>query len=132
VDLRDYRLDDLRRGVGVVLQDPFLFAGSVEANISLGDPRIGAEAVRRAAAMVRADRFIARLPHGYGAAIGERGVNLSVGEKQLLSSRAPSRSTRRCVLDEATSSVDRATEAAIQRARRGPARTDVAATPTAW
>jgi len=117
VDLRDYRLDDLRRGVGVVLQDPFLFAGTVEANVSLGDPRIGPEAVRRAAAMVRADRFIARLPHGYAEEIRERGVNLSVGEKQLLSfARAIAFDPAVLVLDEATSSVDRATEAAIQQA----------------
>ncbi len=117
VDVRDYELNDLRRAVGVVLQDHFLFAGTVAGNISLGDPRIDAERVRRAAAAVGADRFVASLPRGYGEEVRERGSNFSVGEKQLLSfARALAFDPAVLVLDEATSSVDPATERHIQRA----------------
>jgi ABC-type multidrug transport system fused ATPase/permease subunit len=119
VDVRDYDLGDLRRAVGVVLQDHFLFAGTVEANISLGDPSIGPDTVRRAAAAVGADAFVSRLPGGWDEPVRERGSNFSVGEKQLLSfARAVAFDAPVLVLDEATSSVDPATERRIQDALR--------------
>jgi ATP-binding cassette subfamily B protein len=117
VDVRRYDLRDLRRRVGVVMQDSFLFAGSVGANISLDDPQVSAEQVRRAAAAVHADRFIEALPRGYDEEVHERGSNFSVGEKQLLSfARALAFDPALLVLDEATSSVDPQTEARIQDA----------------
>ncbi|HEX5041261.1 MAG TPA: ABC transporter ATP-binding protein [Candidatus Polarisedimenticolaceae bacterium] len=117
VDVKDWDLGELRRSVGVVLQDHFLFAGTVEQNLSLGDPRISPERVRAAAAAVHADRFIDRLPLGYAEPVRERGSNFSVGEKQLLSfARAIAFDPAVLVLDEATSSVDPATEARIQEA----------------
>jgi ABC-type multidrug transport system fused ATPase/permease subunit len=119
VDVREYDLHELRRSVGVVLQDHFLFAGTVGGNISLGDPRVGPEQVRRAAAAVRADRFIERLGAGYEEEVRERGSNFSVGEKQLLSfARALAFDPAVLVLDEATSSVDPETETRIQEALR--------------
>jgi ATP-binding cassette subfamily B protein len=117
IDIRDLDLRDLRRSVGIVLQDPFLFADTVAGNISLGDPRIPPERIRGAAAAVHADRFIDGLGAGYDEPVRERGSNLSVGEKQLLSfARAVAFDPAVLVLDEATSSVDPATEARIQEA----------------
>jgi ATP-binding cassette subfamily B protein len=117
VDVREWDLSALRRSVGVVLQDHFLFAGTIEQNVSLGDPRIGPDRVRAAARAVHADRFIERLPQGYAEPVRERGSNFSVGEKQLLSfARAIAFDPAVLVLDEATSSVDPATEARIQEA----------------
>lgn len=117
VDVREYDLHDLRRAVGVVLQDHFLFAGTVASNLSLGDPRIGPERVRQAAAVVGADAFLARLPAGFDEPVRERGSNFSVGEKQLLSfARAVAFDPAVLVLDEATSSVDPETERRLQRA----------------
>ena len=117
VDVRDYDLSDLRRRIGVVLQDHFLFAGTVAGNIALDDPSIGRDAVIRAARAVRADRFIERLPLGYDEPVRERGSNFSVGEKQLLSfARAVAFDPAVLVLDEATASVDPETEGHIQAA----------------
>ena len=117
VDVREYDLDTLRRTIGVVLQDHFLFSGTIASNIGLGDPRIGPEQIRRAARSVRADRFIERLPLGYDEPVRERGSNLSVGEKQLLSfARAIAFDPAVLVLDEATASVDPETERHIQSA----------------
>lgn len=119
-DVRAWDLRDLRRAVGVVMQDPFLFAGTIASNLSLGDPSIGEEAVRRAARAVDADRWISRLPGGYDEQVRERGANLSVGEKQMLSfARAIAFDPAILVLDEATSSVDPETERRIQRALDG-------------
>jgi ATP-binding cassette subfamily B protein len=119
VDVRDYDLKELRRALGVVLQDSFLFAGSVGSNISLQDPRVTPEQVRLAARAVRAHRFIEALPQGYDEEVRERGSNFSVGEKQLLSfARALAFDPAVLILDEATSSVDPETEAAIQEALR--------------
>lgn len=117
VDVRDYRLPELRRSIGVVLQDHFLFAGSVSQNISLGDPRLDESAVRRAAERVQASEFIERLPGGYDEEVRERGSNFSMGERQLLSfARAVAFDPRVLVMDEATASVDPATESKIQTA----------------
>lgn len=116
-DVREYDLHDLRRAIGVVLQDHFLFAGTVASNISLGDPSITEERVRRAAEAVDAQRFIERLPGGYEEEVRERGSNFSVGEKQLLSfARAIAFDPAVLVLDEATASVDPVTERRIQEA----------------
>jgi ATP-binding cassette subfamily B protein len=117
VDIRDYNLQDLRRRIGIVLQDHFLFSGTVEGNISLGDPRVTPERVRQAAAAVHADRFIERLPQGYAEPVRERGSNFSVGQKQLLSfARAIAFDPAILVLDEATASVDPETEHRIRQA----------------
>jgi len=117
VDVRDYDLSELRRGLGVVLQDSFLFAGTVGSNISLQDPQVSTEQVLRAARAVHAHGFIEALPHGYEEEVRERGSNFSVGEKQLLSfARALAFNPAVLILDEATSSVDPETEAHIQKA----------------
>jgi ATP-binding cassette, subfamily B, multidrug efflux pump len=120
VDLRDLDQAELRRHLGVVLQDPFLFAGTVEQNIRLQNAAIGAADVRAAAQRVGADRFIERLPGGYQHEVRERGGGLSVGQKQLLAfARAIAHNPRiLLVLDEATSSVDTETEALIGEALR--------------
>lgn len=117
VDVREYDLSALRRTIGVVLQDHFLFAGTIASNIALDDPRISPEVVRRAAQAVRADRFIDNLPLRYDEPVRERGSNFSVGEKQLLSfARAIAFDPAVLVLDEATASVDPETESHIQSA----------------
>jgi ATP-binding cassette subfamily B protein len=117
VDIREIDLAVLRKSVGVVLQDSFLFADTVEGNISLGDPRVTGDQVRTAAEAVNADRFIHRLPAGYDEPLLERGVNLSAGEKQLLAfARALAFDPAVLILDEATSSVDPATEGRIESA----------------
>jgi ATP-binding cassette subfamily B multidrug efflux pump len=116
VDIREIATADLRAAIGFVQQDLFLFTGDILHNLTLGAP-ITAEAAKRAAARVGADRFIERLPSGYGHRLGERGRNLSVGERQLLSfGRALALDPGILVLDEATSSVDAEAEAQIQRA----------------
>ena len=116
VDIRELTTADLRSAIGFVQQDLFLFTGDILHNLTLGAP-ITADAARLAAQRVGADRFIERLPSGYGHRLGERGRNLSVGERQLLSfARALALDPRILVLDEATSSVDAEAEAQIQRA----------------
>jgi len=117
VNIRDYDLAQLRRSVGVVLQDQFLFAGTVESNISLGDSRVTRDQVRAAAEAVRVHRLIERLPGGYDAVVRERGNNFSAGEKQLFAfARAIAFDPAVLVLDEATASVDPETERRIQQA----------------
>ncbi len=116
-DIREIPSRVLRRHIGVVLQDVFLFSGDVKTNINLGDPAIDLEAVKRAARSVRADGFVERLPQGYDSAVKERGATLSVGQKQLLVfARALAYNPQILILDEATSSVDTETEIHIQRA----------------
>jgi ATP-binding cassette subfamily B multidrug efflux pump len=117
IDIREFDLHDLRRSVGIVLQDSFLFVDTVQGNISLGDPAVDEEQVRSAAEAVGADRFIRRLPNRYQEELRERGVNLSAGERQLLSfARALAFDPAVLVLDEATSSVDPVTEQRIEQA----------------
>jgi ATP-binding cassette subfamily B protein len=114
-DVRDYDLGSLRRHLGLVLQDVFLFAGTVEENIRLGERAIDRARVEDSARAVNADRFISRLPKGLESNVLERGAALSTGERQLLSfARALAFDPRILVLDEATSSVDGQTERLIQ------------------
>lgn len=117
MDVRDMRLQDLRRHVGLVLQDVFLFSGSVARNLTLDNPDITPEQIHRAAKLVGADDFIRKLPAGYGQDVRERGASLSHGQRQLLSFvRALVYDPEILVLDEATSSVDTETEHLIERA----------------
>lgn len=115
-DIRELTSDELRESIGFVQQDLFLFTGDILRNLTLDAPISEAQA-HDAARRVGADRFIGRLPAGYGHVLGERGRSLSVGERQLLSfARALALDPRILVLDEATSSVDAEAEAQIQRA----------------
>jgi ATP-binding cassette subfamily B multidrug efflux pump len=117
VDVRDWDLQALRRHIGVVLQDVFLFSGDVRANLALGNPSIPLEQIREAAAIANADSFIRRLPDGYAAHVRERGSNFSGGQRQLLSlARVLVYRPKILVMDEATSSIDTETEALIQDA----------------
>jgi ABC-type multidrug transport system fused ATPase/permease subunit len=115
VDLREIPQRELRRRVAMVLQDVFLFTGTIADNIALGRTDIGEAAVERAARAVEAHRFIEALPEGYATPIRERGTNLSAGQRQLLSfARALCHGADVLVLDEATSSIDAETEALVQ------------------
>jgi ATP-binding cassette subfamily B multidrug efflux pump len=117
VDVRQWDLARLRRSVAMVLQDVFLFSGSVSANIRLGEEAIGEERVRWAAGEVHALPFIERLPGGFDFAVKERGAGLSVGQKQLIAfARALAFDPSILILDEATSSIDTETEQLIQKA----------------
>jgi ATP-binding cassette subfamily B multidrug efflux pump len=116
VDLRDLPQRTLRRRIAMVLQDVFLFSGTVADNIGLGRPDVPRAAIERAARAVEASRFLERLPHGYDTVLRERGSDLSAGQRQLLSfARALAHGGEVLVLDEATSSVDPETEVLVQR-----------------
>ncbi|WP_329470183.1 ABC transporter ATP-binding protein [Exiguobacterium sp. 9-2] len=107
----------VREHMGIVLQDPFLFTGTIRSNITLGNPDISEERVRQAIEAVGADRFIDRLPNGLDEPVIEKGATLSAGERQLISfARALAFDPAILVLDEATASVDSETEAVIQDA----------------
>ena len=117
VDVREWDLKSLRENFAVVLQDVFLFSGTVEGNIRLGRADITDERVRWAAGEVHADGFVGRLPEGFKSEVRERGAGLSVGQKQLISfARALAFDPALLILDEATSSIDTETEQLIQRA----------------
>ncbi|MBM3187822.1 MAG: ABC transporter ATP-binding protein [Chloroflexi bacterium] len=116
-DIRAVRKDDLRRKLGIVLQDMFLFTGTVRENIRYGRLEATDEEVVAAASLANADGFIRHLPHGYDTVLSERGSNLSQGQRQLLSiARAILAEPSILILDEATSSVDTRTERHIQEA----------------
>jgi ATP-binding cassette subfamily B protein len=117
VDIRDYRISDLRRQFGVVLQEPVLFAASIAENIAYGKPDASDGEIEAAARAASAHDFIARLPEAYETSAGERGARLSGGERQRISlARAFLRNSSVLILDEPTSSVDMQTEAAIMQA----------------
>jgi len=114
-DIRDFELGTLRKHIGVVLQDVFLFSNTIYYNITLGNPKITREQVMEAAEMVGARKFIERLPRGLDYNVMERGATLSVGQRQLISFvRAMVYNPEIIILDEATSSVDTETEELIQ------------------
>ena len=116
-DIRDFDLNNLRNHIAVVLQDVFLFSGSVYDNITLRDTSISKEKVILAAQMIGADEFIQRLPNGYDYEVMERGATLSMGQRQLISFvRALVFNPDILILDEATSSIDPETEGVIQYA----------------
>jgi ATP-binding cassette subfamily B multidrug efflux pump len=117
VDIREMDVTELRRRFGVVLQDPFLFSGTVEENIRLGSDWIKDEMVERAAEEVNAADFIRLLPEGFQEKVRERGSRLSTGQKQLISfARALAHNPKMLILDEATSSVDTETEFRVRDA----------------
>ncbi len=118
-DVRDIRLSSLRRAIGIVSQDPFLFSTTVRENIALGVVNASAADVERAARLAQAHEFIDQLPEGYETVIGERGVTLSGGQRQRIAiARALLVDPRVLILDDATASVDATTEARIRLALR--------------
>ena len=115
VDVRDVTLTSLRREIGVIAQDPFLFSASVRDNIAFGTGDLSHEEVERAARAAQAHEFIERLPQGYDTVIGERGITLSGGQRQRIAiARALAVDPRILILDDATASVDASTEARIR------------------
>ncbi len=117
--IRDFAVHALREMIGMVTQESFLFNGTIRENLLLGKPGATDEELLEAAAAANAREFIDRLPNGLGSVVGERGVKLSVGEKQRLSiARALLKDPPILILDEATASVDTATERLIQQASR--------------
>ena len=117
VDIRSLAISGYRHNIGVVLQEPFLFFGTIAENIAYGKPQATREEIIASARAAHAHEFILRLPHGYDSLVGERGQSLSGGERQRISiARALLIDPRILILDEATSSVDTATEKEIQKA----------------
>ena len=116
-DIRSFAVSDYRRNIGLVLQEPFLFFGTIAENIAYGKPDATREEIVAAARAAHAHEFILRLPHGYDSLVGERGQTLSGGERQRISiARALLIDPHILILDEATSSVDTTTEREIQKA----------------
>ena len=117
VDIRSLPVAEYRRNIGLVLQEPFLFFGTIADNIAYGKPDASRAEIIKAARAAHAHEFILRLPHGYDSLVGERGQSLSGGERQRISiARALLIDPRVLILDEATSSVDTTTEKEIQKA----------------
>jgi ATP-binding cassette subfamily B protein len=117
VDIRSISIPEYRRNIGLVLQEPFLFFGTIADNIAYGKPDASREDIIAAARAANAHEFILRLPHGYDSMVGERGQTLSGGERQRISiARALLIDPHILILDEATSSVDTTTEREIQKA----------------
>lgn len=113
--LKSFTEQELRKNIGLVLQDPFLFVGDIKHNIRLSNQTITDEQVKEAARFVQADKFIEKLPNGYDEAVGERGATFSSGQRQLISfARTMALQPKVLILDEATASVDTETEEAIQ------------------
>jgi len=117
IDIRELPVAEFRRHIGLVLQEPFLFFGTIAENIAYGKPEASRDEIIAAAKAAHAHEFILRLPHGYDSLVGERGQALSGGERQRISiARALLIDPRILILDEATSSVDTTTEKEIQKA----------------
>jgi ATP-binding cassette subfamily B protein len=117
VDIRDYTRDSLRKCFGIVLQDTYLFTGTIFENIRYGNLDADYSQVKKVAESVGADKFIEKLPEGYNTMIQEGGSNLSQGERQIISiARAVLSNPSILILDEATSSIDTRTEIGIQKA----------------
>jgi len=116
-DVRDLELDSLGRRIGMVLQEPFLFTGTIEDNIRYNTKGATLADIQAAAQAVSAHDFIMRLPDGYATRLGQRGRNLSMGQRQLISfARALVADPQILILDEATANIDSFTEQAIQKA----------------
>jgi ABC-type multidrug transport system fused ATPase/permease subunit len=119
VDVRDLKLASLRRAIGVITQDPFLFSTTVRDNIAFGLPELTDEEVERVARLAQAHEFVERLPQGYDTVIGERGITLSGGQRQRIAiARALAVDPRILILDDATASVDATTESRIRAGLR--------------
>jgi ATP-binding cassette subfamily B protein len=117
VDLRDIDMDDFRNRIGIVLQEPFLFPGTVKDNIAYAKPSATIEEIMQAAKAANCHEFILKFPDGYDTQVGERGQRLSGGERQRISiARAILHNPQILILDEATASVDTETEQQIQQA----------------
>jgi ATP-binding cassette subfamily B protein len=117
MDIRSVPVSEYRRNIGLVLQEPFLFFGTIAENIAYGKPDASRDEIIAAARAAHAHEFILRLPHGYDSLVGERGQGLSGGERQRISiARALLIDPRILILDEATSAVDTETEKEIQKA----------------
>jgi ABC-type multidrug transport system fused ATPase/permease subunit len=118
-DVRDVKLASLRRAIGVIAQDPFLFSTTVRDNIAFGLPELTDAEVERVARLAQAHEFVERLPQGYDTVIGERGITLSGGQRQRIAiARALAVDPRILILDDATASVDATTEARIRAGLR--------------
>jgi ATP-binding cassette subfamily B protein len=116
-DLRDFKLESLRKHIGIVLQETTLFSGTIRENIAFGKSDAGLEEIQAAAQAAQADEFILSFPGGYDTHVGERGITLSGGQKQRLAiARALLLNPRILILDDSTSSVDVATEVLIRNA----------------
>jgi len=117
VDVRDYELDNLRSGIGMVLQEAILFSGTIMENIKWGNPDATDEEAIAAAKTAQADDYISSFPEGYNTMLGQRGLTLSGGQKQRLSiSRAVLKKPKILILDDSTSALDMGTEARLQKA----------------
>ena len=119
VDVRDVKLASLRRAIGVIAQDPFLFSTTVRDNIAFGLPELSDAEIERVARLAQAHEFVERLPQGYDTVIGERGITLSGGQRQRIAiARALAVDPRILILDDATASVDATTESRIRAGLR--------------